>query len=290
MNDAIRQQSSKRIALVTDSSCDLPEELIKEHDIRILPLYVVYPDRQYRDRCDIQAEEVYARMPEEVPSTSMPLAGDVTELLENLKQEGFKEVLGLFISSGLSATHDMFKTIAPQVKQLRVEVVDSLSLSMGLGFQVCEAAELIKKNLNLEEIAQSLKEFRSRNRVFYVIPTLQYLRKGGRIGLVEGTIGDFLNIKPIISVNPQGIYYTYAKVRGRKASLQKLPEIIRETVGEKMVDLAVLHGGAHNEGQEILEKLKQTLPNLRKVFFSQISPVLGVHTGPGLVGVAFNKV
>jgi DegV family protein with EDD domain len=107
---------------------------------------------------------------------------------------------------------------------------------------------------------------------------------------VEGTIGDFLNIKPIISVNSQGVYFTYAKVRGRKASLQKLPEIIRELVGEKRVDLAVLHGGAVNEGQEILEKLKQTLPNLRKVIFSQISPVLGVHTGPGLVGVVFSEI
>jgi DegV family protein with EDD domain len=220
----------------------------------------------------------------------MPSAGDVTELLENLKLEGFKEVLAILISSGLSGTHDMFKMIGQQVEGLWIEVIDSLTLSMGLGLQVCEAAEQIKKNLSLEEIVQHLQKFRSRTQVFYVIPTLHYLRKGGRIGLVEGTIGEFLNIKPIISINPEGKYYTFTKVRGRKASLQKLLEIVQDSIGEKTVDLAVLHGGAVNEAQDLFEKLKIAIPNLRKGFFTQISPVLGVHTGPGLVGVCFCEV
>jgi len=290
LKEANNKQPRNRIALVTDSTCDLPDDLIKEHDIRLLPLTVVYPDRQYRDRYDILPEEVYARMPEEIPSTSMPLAGEVAELLENLKLEGFKEVIAILISSGLSGTHDMFKMIGHQVENLWVEVIDSLSLSMGLGFLVCEAADQLKKNLKLEDIVLHLQRFRSRTKVFYVIPTLQYLRKGGRIGLVEGTIGEFLNIKPIISINSEGKYFTHTKVRGRKASLQKLLEIIRDSIGDKTVDLAVLHGGAYKEAQELLENLKQAVPNLRRVSFSQISPVLGVHTGPGLVGVAFCEV
>ncbi|NLK51065.1 MAG: DegV family protein [Syntrophomonadaceae bacterium] len=280
----------KRVALVTDSSCDLPDEIIKAHGITILPLKIVYPDREYQDRFDIMPDEVYARMPEEVPRTSMPSAGEVVQLLERLKSEGFREVLAVLISSGLSGTHDMFKMIGQQMENLYVEALDSLNLSMGLGFQVCEAAEQLKRNLKLEEIVANLRFIRQRVRVFYVIPSLQYLRKGGRIGLVEGTIGELLNIKPIISVNSEGKYFTFTKVRGRKASLQKLAEIARESIGEKRVDLAVMHGGAYQEAEQLLEKLRKALPNIRKSSLGQISPALGVHTGPGLVGVAFYEV
>jgi DegV family protein with EDD domain len=284
------KQVPNRIALITDSSCDLPDDIIKENDIRILPLKIVYPNEEYRDRVDIEPETVYARMPAEIPRTSMPSAGEVVELLEKLKAEGFREVLAVLISSGLSGTHDMFKTISQQAEHLWVEVIDSLTLSMGLGFQVCEAAEQIKRNLKLKEITKHLQHVREKVQVFYVIPTLDYLRKGGRIGLVEGTIGEFLNIKPIISVNREGKYFTFAKVRGRKASLQKLVDIARERIGEKVVDLAVMHGGASKEAEEILVKLRASLPNLRKVTLSQISPALGVHTGPGLVGLAIYEV
>lgn len=285
-----RPPGEHRIALVTDSTCDLPEEIIRENDIRILPLKVVYGEEEFHDRVDITPEEIYAQMPARIPTTSMPSANEVLELLERFKKEGFREVVAIFISSGLSGTHDMFKTLSRQVENLVVETIDSLNLSMGLGFQVCEAAEKIRSNLKLEELKEHLLRIRERIQVFYVIPTLHYLRRGGRIGLVEGTVGELLDIKPIISINREGKYFTFAKARGRRASLQKLLEIVRERVGEKVVDLAVMHGGAPAEADELLRKLKECLPNLRKVFTGQVSPVLGVHTGPGLVGVAFFEV
>jgi DegV family protein with EDD domain len=287
----VREDNSpRRIALVTDSTCDLPEEVLRENDIHVLPLKVVYKDKEYHDRIDITPEEIYAQMPGKIPTTSMPSANEVVELIEKLKQDGFREVLAILISSGLSGTHGMVKMIGQQVENMIVEAVDSLSLSMGLGLQVYEAADKLKNNFKLEEIRDHLLKFREKVEVYYVIPTLKYLRKGGRIGLVEGTVGELLDIKPIISINQEGKYFTFAKARGRKASLQKLVDLTRERVGEKTVDLAVLHGGAAKDAEEIMEKMKQCLPNLRKVFTSQISPVLGVHTGPGLVGVAFYEV
>ena len=279
-----------KIALVTDSSCDLSEEFIQEHNIYLLPLKIIYPGKEYKDRIEIKPEEVYARMPEEVPFTSMPSAGEVIEILEELRRKGFGEVLAVLISSGLSSTHDIFKAIAQQIENLKVEVFDSLSLSIGLGFLVSEAAEQIKKNCSLREVVEHLKKARDRIEVYYVIPTLQYLRRGGRIGFVEGTVGELLNIKPIISVNQEGKYFTFAKARGRRASLQKLVETARERIGNKLVDLAVMHGGASQEAEEIMSQLKSLLPRLRKTVFGQISPALGVHTGPGLVGVAFYEV
>ncbi|NPV91209.1 MAG: DegV family protein [Firmicutes bacterium] len=284
--------SLRRIALVTDSTCDLPEEVLRENGIHILPLKVVYRDKEYHDRIDIQPEEVYAQMPDKIPTTSMPSANEVVELLERLRQEGFREVLAILISSGLSGTHGMVKMIGQQVEHMIVETFDSLSLSMGLGFQVQEAAEKLKskKDLKLEELKEHLQKIRDRVEVFYVIPTLNYLRKGGRIGMVEGTVGELLDIKPIISINREGKYFTFAKARGRKASLQKLADLARERIGEKTIDLAVLHGGAAKEAEELLEKLKKCLPNLRRSFTGPISPVLGVHTGPGLVGIVFYEV
>lgn len=290
MKDDNSPRQSGRVALVTDSTCDLSEETIRENGIHVLPLKVVYEDKEFHDRIDIQPEDIYALMPARIPTTSMPSANEVIELLEKIKQEGFREVIGLFISSGLSGTHDMFKTISQQVENLVVEAVDSLNLSMGLGFQVCEASEKIKGRMKLDELKEHLLRFREKVQVFYVIPTLKYLRKGGRIGMVEGTVGDLLDIKPIISINREGKYFTFAKARGRKASLQKLLEIARDRIGEKTVDLAVMHGGAQPEADELLRKLRESLPNLRKTVTGQVSPVLGVHTGPGLVGVAFREV
>jgi DegV family protein with EDD domain len=121
---------------------------------------------------------------------------------------------------------------------------------------------------------------------FYVVETLDYLRKGGRIGLVAGMLGELLNLKPIIGVNAEGVYYTHAKVRGRHKSIERLMELVVEGVSNKPFNLAVMHGGAQAVGEKMVTKLGK-MPNLKELIFSDISPVLGVHTGPGLLGVCF---
>lgn len=277
-----------KIALITDSTSDLPREIQEKYNIEVLPLHVIYKDAEYRDGVDITPEEVYNSLSREVPSTSLPSTGKILELFQRLKEEGYRDVLSIHISSGLSGTYSMIKNLEENAKQigLRLHVIDSKSISMGLGFLVIKAAQLIESKTPLNEIIKTLDRFKREVKVFFVLKSLEYLRKGGRIGLVEGTLGDMLSIKPIISVNSEGIYYTIAKTSGRKSSIRKLIEIVKGAIGKSRVRVAVMHGNALDEAMEILNSIKDEV-NTTYIFAGQVGPVVGVHTGPGLVGIGF---
>lgn len=276
---------NNKIALVTDSSCDLPEEIIKKYEIYRLPLKIIYEDGEYEDGVTITPKEVYDRLEKEVPKTSLPCAKDVINLFNSLKNKGYTKILSVMLSSGLSGTHDMIKLLSKDFTDIQVEVFDTKSISIGSGLQVYQAAKYIAQGLNLEQIKQKLLEARDQVKVFYCLSVLDYLRKGGRIGLVTATLGSIMDLKPIISVNNEGKYYTAAKVRGRKKSLEKLIEIATDIAKGKKVNIAVLHGAAEDEAKKIKDILSN-LSNIQEMIFGQISPALGVHTGPGLVGVA----
>lgn len=278
-----------KTAIVTDSTSDLSEELLKKYDIKLLPLRVIYSNGEYKDRIDITPEEIYARFNEEIPSTSLPSPQEALELFEKLKEEGYTHVIVVAISSGISGTMNMIKSVVDSVEGLIIEVIDSKSLTMGLGFPVIEGARELQKTGNFDSAVKKIREAIAKTKVFYVVKTLDYLRKGGRIGKVEGTIGEFLDLKPIISINEEGIYYSYKKVRGRNKSIEKLYEIVKDYVSEKRANIAVAHGNALEEAQALLTRIKE-LANVNEVYFTQISPVLVVHTGPGTLGVIISEV
>ncbi|MGO1818677.1 MAG: DegV family protein, partial [Senegalia sp. (in: firmicutes)] len=196
----------KKIALITDSTCDLPKEIIDEYNIKIMPLKVIYSDGEYKDKVDIQPEDIYKRFSEEVPKTSLPSLGDCIDLFEKLKSEGYTHLIVTTISSGLSGTINMMKNAKNTVEDLEIEIIDSKSLSMGLGYPVLEGAKELKRTNDYVKTIERIKEVITKTDTFYVVETLEYLKKGGRIGRVEGTIGELLKIKPIISINKEGIY------------------------------------------------------------------------------------
>jgi DegV family protein with EDD domain len=278
-----------KIALIADSACDLPRKYIEELGIRILPLKVIYPYGQYSDRIDIEPEDVYSRMPGEIPTTSQPNLQEIKAAIEKARQEGYTHVLAITLSSGLSGTYQAVKLAAQDFDDIVIEVFDSLTLCMATGWLVLDAARNIAKGLSFEKVMEKVRSLQPKLKAFYVIETLEYLRKGGRIGLVAGMLGEFLNLKPIISVNPEGIYYTYAKVRGRHKSIERLMQVINDQVGNRPINLAVLHGGAKADGEKMLAQLSK-LPNVKELIFSDISPALGVHTGPGLLALCFHEV
>jgi DegV family protein with EDD domain len=273
-----------KIAIITDSSCDLEPEVIQEYGIEVLPLHILYHNREYRDRVDISPQEVYDRLEQEVPKTSLPSPSEIMEVFNRLRERNVTHILAVHISSGLSGTYQAVSAIAQEVKDMVVEVIDSKSLSMGLGFPVLEAARESRRSVEFEHVVNTAKRVIEQVKAFYVLSTLEYLKKGGRIGYVAGTIGELLNIKPIISINEEGKYFTYAKVRGREQSLKKLADVLHDHVRESLSNVAIVHGGAEEEARA-LEKIAQDHPNIKEVFFGQISPALGVHTGPGLVGL-----
>lgn len=278
-----------KIAIVSDSTSDLTVETIKKHNIRILPLRVIYTDGEYRDRVDITPEEIYSRFKEEIPTTSLPSPQDSVDLFDQLKQEGYTHVIIVTISSGISGTMNMIRNLADSYTGLIFEIIDSKSLTMGAGFAIIEGAKELEKTNDFEKTVNRIKEVLKKTKVYYVVQTLEYLKKGGRIGKVEGTIGELLSIKPIISINEDGVYYSYKKVRGRGRSIDELFEIIKEKARETLVDIAIAHGDAYAEAQDLLKRVME-LKNIKETVFTQISPVLVVHTGPGLIGIVISEV
>jgi DegV family protein with EDD domain len=279
----------EKIALVTDSSSDLEKEIIEKYNIQTIPLKIIYSDREYDDGVDISSEEVYERFDQEIPKTSMPSQTDIMKVFDRLREEGYKKILSIHLSCNLSGTVDVVKMISKQYEDLEIEVIDSKSVSIGVGMLVHEAARLISQSIPMAEIKDALNKAKDKINVFYCIPVLDYLRKGGRIGLVAATLGTIMDLKPIISVNKDGRYYTCAKVRGRKKSLEKLVEIASDLMKDKKVSVSVYHGAAKEEALKIKEYLA-TLPNVQEIFFGQISPAMVVHTGPGLVGLAIHEL
>lgn len=278
----------EKIGLVTDSTCDLEADVIARYGIRVLPLKVIYKERTYHDRVDIRPQEVYDRLEQEVPTTSTPSPQEAVDLLTELREQGFSKVLAIHLSGGLSGTWNAVRLAAQEVSHLKTEVLDSKSLSMGLGFVVEQAARWIEERLDFATVVERSQAMVARTKTFYVLKTLEYLRRGGRINAVAAAVAGILDLKPIISIDAEGKYYSYRRVRGRRQSLRELLEITRQAVAGGLNRVAVMHGGAVQEAEALLDQVRR-LPGVEEVVFGQIGPAMVVHTGPGLVGVALTR-
>lgn len=279
----------QKIALIVDSACDLSLEVIKEKNIKLLPLRISYSHGEYKDKIDISADEIYGNLEKEVPKTSLPSAEDLEKILIDLENEGYTHVIAVTISSGLSGTFNSIRLALEDHPNLTSYVFDTKILAMPEGIVALEVANLIEEGKSFEEIVSELPTIRKNIIGYFTVNTLEYLKKGGRIGRVAGTIGDMLNLKPIVTVDEEGIYYTVCKARGRKQSISKLTSFLKDELKENKCKVWVLHGGALEEAKSILESLKG-LNNILSLDISQISPALGVHGGPGLLGLAIQKV
>lgn len=275
----------EKIALITDTTADLPEELVKKYNINVLSFRIIYKDREYKDKIEITSEQVYKGLKEEVPTSSMPALQDMEDVYEKLKKDGYTHVIGITLSLGLSGIYNGLTLASKSYPDIKSYICDSKSISLGEGALVIEVARLVEDGKSFDEIVKEIPNIQKRIHLFFVVDTLEYLIKGGRIGKVTGTIGELLKLKPIVSVDYEGKYYTYAKVRGRKQSLSRLVEIAKEVSNKNKCIAYMLHG----DGEEDALKVKsviETLPNITSISYGGcISPVSGVHSGPGLVGL-----
>lgn len=279
----------QKIALITDSACDLSLETLTKKNIKLLPLRITYSNAEYRDKIDISADEVYANLEKEIPKTSLPSREDIEKILTLLEDEGYTHVIAITISSGLSGTFNAIRLCLEDHPKLTSFVFDTKILAMPEGITVLEVSNLIEKGKSFEEIVSSIPKIQKNIYGYFTLDTLEYLKKGGRIGKVAGTIGDLLNLKPIISLDKDGIYYTVAKARGRKQSILKLTNILKGELALGPCKAWVLYAGVLDEAKSFLESLRG-LENLVDLDIAQISPALGVHTGPSLIGLAIQKV
>jgi len=278
-----------KIAVVTDSACDLPDEVLKQHNVSFISLRMVYPTCEYRDRVEITPDQVYDNLKEILPKTSLPFPEDVTNLYDKLRQEGYTHVIHICISSGLSGTYNMVRMIAEGYQGLTIEVIDSRILSMGLGYMVLECVKALNETGSFSAAVAHTKAVREGILGCFVIRTLEYLRKGGRIGLVEGMLGSMLNLKPVIFVNDDGIYQTLTKARGNNNALDAMLREVCSKFQQQKIHLAVVYGAAREEAEKLLIRAKSLL-NVAESMICQVSPVLGAHTGPSLLGIVAHAV
>jgi len=280
--------NDNKIAILTDSCSDVPQKLLEKFHIYQLSLSINYKDKSYRDRIDITPEEVYENLEKEIPHTSLPSMGEIHETIEKIITDGYNQIIIPVISSGLSGTHNAIRMVCEEFTNIKTAVIDTKNIALGSGFFSIYAAQLVERHVSFEDIVKKVEEKIKSSHIYYSLQTLRYLVKGGRLGRVEGLLGGILQIKPIISCDEEGIYYTVAKVRGRKQSISKLIEIVQEGIKHKKnYYLAVCHGYAQEEADKIREIMQPYIDRSVLYMEGQISPALGVHTGPGLVGIGY---
>lgn len=281
----------EKIALLTDSACDLSEDVINKYNIHIVPFRIIYKDREYIDKVEISSAEIYDRMNLEIPKSSLPSMTDIDQIYQILAREKYTHVIAVVISSGLSGAYNSFKAIGEAHKNLSTYLYDSKSTSIGEGIILEECGRLIAQGKGFEEIVSGIPAIRNRMHFYFVFGTLEYAQKGGRIGKIAGTIGDIFDIKPIVGFDEEdGVCFTFKKVRGRKHSLNKLVEIGQGFSNKRKYDAYIVHGNAEEDAQFVYEMLTK-LPNLRNIYLiGQISAIVGVYSGPGTVGVCFQEL
>lgn len=276
----------KKIALVTDSTADLPEDLIKENDIHVLPLKVRFGSQEYLDGEEITSEEFYRRLEaeKELPKTSQPTPEEFFSLYRTLLKE-YQEIVSIHLSSGLSGTVNAAHIAKSQLQE-RIHIIDSKTISLGAGMMVMEAAKSIREGLSASQIVEGLSHARKNIETLFTLNTLEYLQKGGRIGKVQGMMGMLLNIKPVVRVGDDGIYHTYSKARSYDRAVEGVVKAFQELAqGRKHIKLVVAHGAALQAGKNLKDALEKAF-QIKASVFTQVGPVIGVHTGPGTVGAA----
>jgi DegV family protein with EDD domain len=280
--------NKQKIAIVTDSGADVPQSIQEKFNIKVIPLKIIFKDGEYIDKVNITADQVYERMQEEIPKTSLPDGDQIKTIFDEIKAEGYEKVIAVTISSGLSGTNNMVRLVANDYEGLDIFVLDTKNIGIGAGFSAVEAAVQAAKDTDWEVIKEKIQAGIEKAKVYFHVPTLEYLQKGGRIGLVQSVVGSVMNLKPIITCNEDGIYDTVAKVRGKAKSVKRTMELVEEFAAKaKKYNLAIAYGGedAREEAEGIREQLSRRLTNVENFFFDQVSPALGVHTGPGLIGI-----
>lgn len=277
------QIGNERVALVTDTSCDLSDEQLSQYDIRTVALRVATSQGEFRDRLEITQEQLYDLLQREVPKTSLPRRRMSATSTAPCTTRAQRASCTCPSAAALSGTFNMVSLLAEDFEDMKIHVFDSKTLSCGLGLLVLEAAESLQNGMSVEDTIALLEKRREHQLGAFVIRTLEFLRKGGRIGRVEGAIGSLLQIKPVIYVNDEGVYNTLCKARGFSNALTAMvDEIIRRYQGHK-VRLAVVHGAAYDDAVKLRDRLMERL-DVVSSFISPVSPALAIHTGPGLLG------
>lgn len=276
----------KPIGIVTDSTCDLPDEYLEQHDIRIVPLQVRFGDDEYLDRVTISAQEFYKRLNESttLPKTSQPATAAFKQVYEDMLRR-YNGIVGVFISSGISGTFQNARTTSKFFKDRKFAIVDSKITSLGMGFLIKEAVKLRDEGKSLTEIEARLNDMAGRIRAFLSLETIDNLVRGGRLSKSKGFIAKLLHINPVLTFDDKGKVVPLDKGVGSKGSLDKAIEhATRYLTGKKNLRIAVVYSDKIERALYAKDKMAERFPDV-EIEMAQISPVLGTYGGPGTAAI-----
>jgi DegV family protein with EDD domain len=278
----------KKTAILTDSTAYLPADQMEKYGISSVPLAVIWGEETFDDGVTITPEQFYSRLKtaKVMPSTSQPSVGKMQEVMNTLLSQDC-DVLGIFISSKLSGTMESaMQARALLPKGSKVEIVDSGSTTLGMGFLVMAVARAAADGASFTECRAIAEKLRANIGVYFMVDTLEFLYRGGRIGGGQRFLGTALNMKPILYVN-NGKLESLEKVRTKGKALDRMIDIVAEKcAGKSPIWMSAVHANAPDEAQITLEKIKERL-NPEESFLAELSPVIGTHTGPGTVSLSY---
>ncbi|MCL7451534.1 MAG: DegV family protein [Anaerolineae bacterium] len=278
------------IKIVTDSTAYLHEDFVREHDIRVVPLCVHFHDRDFKEGVDLSYEEFYARLKEapELPTTSQPSAGEFHAVFEELARAGH-EIVTVTISSRLSGTWNSAMAAKDMLPDAEISVVDSLSTSIGLQLMVEAAVKAIEAGASRQQVVDRIEEIKAKILVLFVVDTLEYLAKGGRIGNAKAFLGTLLKVKPIL-VLQDGAIEPLEQIRSKGKAKARMLEIVSERFDGETADAkaAIAQALVPDEAAAIAQELQRLL-GCAEPSVSPVGPVIGTHTGPGVIAVAAYK-
>lgn len=276
-----------RIAVVTDSSAYLPESLVQENGIHVVPLNVHFNGSVFKDLVELKEDQFFLKLAAapELPSTSQPSAGEFAEVFRQAARHADGLVV-IVISSSLSGTYSSAMAAKDMAPDIPIAVVDSRTTSMGLGFLALAAARAAREGKGLDEIVVTLEAIIPKVHVWFVLDTLKYLAKGGRIGGAQALMGSMLSIKPILQVEG-GKVEQLDKVRTRGKAVERMVELFKREVDGKPVHCAVIHTLSPDDAERLKNRIVADFPDVQDMAITGVSSAIGTHVGPGALGLCF---
>jgi DegV family protein with EDD domain len=276
-----------KIAILTDSAANLSAEWIEHYSMRVIPLKIHWDNETFLDGIDITPNEFYTRFSHStsLPTTSQPSIQDFLQVFKSLADQS-DSIVAPLISSGVSGTVASAQSAARQFFRVPVEIIDTRTTSAGQALAVLSAARAAAEGKSLQEVRQTVDEVVQRLHIFFVVDTLEYLHRGGRIGGASRYLGTALGIKPVLFFNSEGKIDALERVRTKGKALQRLIALAEEKANGRPIHLGIMHANAPHVAQEFRQQITHHL-HCKEVFTLELSPAIGVHVGPGTIGIAF---
>lgn len=276
------------IKIVTDSTADVPQELMERYDIREVPINIQFGTETYQEGIDIDRPTFFKKLEEVMPTSSQPSPGQFVEVYKELVEQGHS-IISLHVTSKHSGTYQSGLLAKSMLPEAGIEVFDTLSISIGTGYQVLAAARAAEEGKSMGEIIQILEGIRSRMYLYLTPATLKYLQKSGRVGKLAGALASLLNVKPVIKVE-DGVLEAFQNVRTRNKAIDRMVELTAEVVGTtEPIKIGIPHAEAPTEAEELRERLERTF-NCDEMHVVDLACSLTVHGGPGVIGLISYKV